>query len=102
MATAHGARFRIFLVQDHGRCLWNEMPRKAMREKKIELLTWYPKRFQDLNPVQTAWRGVSARRADIEPRRIEARDDFVVRLRQAVAWVDQHRNSYCTQLRMLR
>ena len=92
MAAAHGARVRIFLVQDHERCLWNEMPRKAMREEKIELLTRYPKCSQDLNPIETAWREVRVRLADTEPRRIEARDDFVVHLRQAVAWVNRHRS----------
>ncbi|CAK0888840.1 unnamed protein product, partial [Prorocentrum cordatum] len=83
-----------FLVQDHERCLWAEEPRCALREQGIHLLEHYPRCSQDLNAIEAAWREVRARLAATEPDSIETRDQFIVRLRAAVAWVNVRRRAY--------
>ena len=86
------------LVQDHERCLWSNSSRDALRGASIKLLENYPKCSQDLNPIETAWREVRARLAVTEPVRMEARKEFVRRLRAAVAWVNRNRHNYLLQL----
>ena len=88
----------IFLVQDHEKCLWNARPRAAMREAGIHLLEDFPKCSQDLNPIETAWRELRARLAATEPADRESRGDFIVRLRNAVAWVNSSRKPYLKYL----
>ena len=84
----------VFLVQDHEKCLWCDEPRQALREQGITLLEEYPKCSQDLNPIETAWRELRARVAETEPEERETRSEFVVRLRNAVAWVNANRYEY--------
>jgi transposase len=80
-----------FLVQDHERCLWSAEPREAMQEQGLVLLENYPKCSADLNPIEEAWRELRARLASTEPADMEDRATFLVRLRQAVAWVNVNR-----------
>ena len=83
-----------FLVQDHERCLWCSEPKQAMREQGLTLLENYPKSSQDLNAIETAWREVRNRLAETEPDSRETRDQFIIRLRNAVAWVNANRGEY--------
>ena len=87
-----------FLVQDHEKCLWSAEPRQAMQDQEIVLLENYPKCSADLNPIDTAWREVRARLAATEPKTWEDRESFVVRLKQAVAWVNVNRAEYLKKL----
>ena len=83
-----------FFVQDHERCLWCSEPRLAMKEQGLTLLEDYPKCSQDLNAIEVAWREVRNRFAETEPASRETRRDFIVRLRNAVAWVNSNRSDY--------
>ena len=83
-----------FIVQDHERCLWCSEPRQAMQQQGLTLLENYPKCSQDLNAIETAWREVRGRLAETEAESRESRDEFIVRLRNAVAWVNSNRGDY--------
>ena len=89
---------RVYLVQDHERCLWAEEPVDALEDENIHLLTEFPKCSQDLNPIEVAWREVKARLATTMPATAESRDVFLRRLRRAVAWVNEHRADYLSRL----
>lgn len=89
---------RVFLVQDHERCLWAEEPCDAMEDENIELLEDFPKCSQDLNPIEVAWREVKARMDDTLPSKSEARVGFIRRLHRAVAWVNANRANYLWHL----
>jgi hypothetical protein len=82
---------KVFLVQDHERCLWAEEPVDAMEDENIELLDNFPTSSQDLNPIEVAWREVRSRLDATMPAVFESRPAFLRRLRQAVAWVNSHR-----------
>ena len=88
-----------FLVQDHERALWRPEPRQAMKDNGITLLEKYPKCSQDLNPIETVWREVRNRLYVTQPStHNESRDEFIRRLRQAVAWVNSNRANYLMKL----
>jgi hypothetical protein len=88
------------LVQDHERALWRDEPADAMPEQAISLLKNYPKCSQDLNPIETAWREVRSRLYETDPVERENRDDFIIRLRSAVARVSKNRGEYLATLCM--
>jgi hypothetical protein len=93
-ASFHVQKRGVFLVQDHERCLWTEEPRSAMKVAGVVCLTNYPKCFQDLNPIETAWREVRARLAVTQPTVVERRGAFIVRLRASIAWVNRNRADF--------
>ena len=88
-----GRNVQTFLVQDHERCLWTDEAAAAMEEQNVVRLD-FPKCSQDLNPIETAWREVRVRLADTEPKTFEDRATFLIRSRQAVAWVNHNRADY--------
>ena len=92
--AAHSRATRVFLVQDHERCLWSEEPLDAMEDENIHLLEEFPKCSQDLNPIEVAWREVKARMDDTLPTKPEPRPVFLRRLHRAVAWVNANRAEY--------
>ena len=96
--SAMGRRAKPIMVQDHERALWCDEPRDAMRECGIELLENYPKCSQDLNVIETAWRELRERLYETEPTEMEDREEFIKRLRLAVAWVNRNRRSYLRHL----
>ena len=89
--AAFGPRAAPFLVQDHERCLWTAEPRAAMLQQGIKLLVNYPKCSQDINPIEEAWRELRARLAQTDTTHLEGREEFTVRLRAGVAWVNRNR-----------
>ena len=94
---ALGPNQRPFLVQDHEKCLWNDLPLAALRQIGVELLTNFPKCSPDFNAIEGCWREVRARLAATEPTRFESRAQFVARLRVAVAWVNRNRTDLFLQ-----
>lgn len=60
----------------------------------VELLECFPRCSQDLNPIEVVWRELRARLADTQPVAMETREEFIVRLRQAVDWVNKNRGDY--------
>ena len=97
IAYVHGPGKKTFLVQDHERCLWTDAAMAAMDEQGIAPLD-FPKCSQDLNPIETAWREVRVRLATTEPAAFENRAAFLVRLHQAVAWVNKNRVEYMRKI----
>ena len=47
-----------------------------------------PNFSQDLNPIEVAWRELCARLDVTQPTAMECKQDFIARLRLAVAWVN--------------
>ena len=78
--------------------MWAVEPRQALREQGITLLDKYPKCSQDLTAIETCWREVRARLFSTEPTRLESRDQFILRLRAAVSWVNRNRKEYLEKL----
>ena len=89
---------KVFLVQDHEKCLWADEPVGALEDENIELLEHYPKSSQDLNPIETAWRELKTRLDFTMPDTFESRPQFVQRLHQAVAWVNKNRSAYLLKI----
>ena len=69
-----------------------------MRDVGIQLLENFPKCSQDLNPIETAWRELRSRLDATLPKNLEKREDFIPRLRAAVAWVNANRSEYLAHL----
>ena len=86
--------FKPLLIQDHERALWTDEAREAMAENGVELVERYPKCSQDLNLIETAWRELRERLYATEPMKIETREEFIIRLRLAVQWVNRNRRRY--------
>ena len=88
------------LVQDYEKCLRCEEPLQELRKLSVELIHDYPKCSQDLNAIENAW-GVVRQRLDATvPTGMESRDDFLIRFRAAVNWVNANRSAqlwkFCT------
>ena len=96
--SVFGKGVQPFLVQDHERCLWTHEPRQAMKDVGIQLLENFPKSSQDLNSIETAWRELRGRLAETEPAQMETREEFIIRLRLAVRWVNRNRGDYLAEL----
>ena len=79
------------LVQDFERCLRCDEPLEELRKLKVELVPDYPKCSQDLNAIENAWKVLRERLDETLPSALESRDDFVLRLRNAVRWVNVNR-----------
>ena len=86
------------LVQDHEKALWTEEATSAMKEIGLNLFKRYPKCSQDLNAIETAWRELRARLYASEPAQMETREAFVVRLRNAVVWLNRNRRQLFLEL----
>jgi len=80
-----------YIVQDHEKCLHCEEPLAAMAAIGVELVKDYPKCSQDLNAIENAWKLLKDRLYETLPTRLESREDFVRRLKAAVAWVNRNR-----------
>ena len=89
-----GTGVKASLLQDHERALWKERPITAMKRNNIQLLDHFPKCSQDLIPIEPVWRELRARLADTEPTHKESRDEFIVRMRNAVSWINRNRKEW--------
>ena len=79
------------VLQDHERCLWSDEAEEGFKEIGAEPLRNYPKASQDLNPIEICWRELRDRLYETEPTYVEDRDQFIQRLRNAVAWCNTNR-----------
>lgn len=93
-----GRRRKQILVQDHERCLWTDEPMQAMKDCKIQVLERHPKHSADLNAIENAWKFLRGRLDETLTLELESRDEFLVRLRSAVAWVNRNHKETFLQL----
>ena len=83
-----------YLVQDFERCLRSEGPMHAFQQLGIEVVADYPKCSQDFNAIENCWALVRDRLAETLPQGLERREDFVVRLKQAVQWLNRAKRDH--------
>ena len=69
-----------------------------MRSIGLTLLENYPKRSQDLNPIEAVWKLLRDRLGETVPTSADPREAFAPRLRQAVAWINRHHRNYMLRL----
>ena len=69
-----------------------------MKKIGLNLFRRYPKCSQDLNAIETAWRELRDRLYASEPLEMETREAFIVRLRNAVVWVNRNRRKLFLKL----
>ena len=78
-----------YLVSDFEKCLRATGPLKALAQIGVELVEGYPRSSQDFNAVENCWDILRERLKVTLPRGLESRVDFIVRLKQAVAWMNR-------------
>ena len=76
------------VIQDYEKCLRSAEALNAFRKIGVSVLKEYPKCSQDLNPIEGAWKLVRDRLFATLPTELESRDEFLPRLRNAIAWVN--------------
>ena len=79
------------LVCDYERCLRCEMAVHALSKTSLRLLDRYPKVSQDFNAIENAWGELKERLDENQPTYLEGRAEFILRLKAAVRWMNQHR-----------
>ena len=65
---------------------------QALRKVDLKLVEGYPKVSQDFNAMENAWKIVRDRLDETMPVKLEARADFIKRLKAAVRWANSHRS----------
>ena len=80
------------VVQDFERCLRCSEPLAAFAAEGMELVEKHPKMSPDLHAIENAWSLLRQRLAQTLPVERETRDDFCVRLRRAVRWLNDHKD----------
>ena len=75
---------RVFLVQDHERCLWTEPSRKALAAAGCDVVTQHTKHSPDLNAIEAWWGRLKNVLETKAPAEAESRSAFVDRLRKTV------------------
>ena len=64
-----------------------------MADAGIIVSHMHPKYSADLNPIENAWALLRSRLADTLPAKVESREEFIVRLRAAVAWLNRNQKA---------
>ena len=80
------------VVQDYEKRLRCVEPMDAFRKIGVQLVDEHPKYSQDLSAIENAWKIVRERLDETMPTWLEKRDDFIVRLRNAVKRVNANRH----------
>ena len=87
-----------YLVQDFEPCLRSEEALEAFQRVGVELVPDYPRSSQDFNAIENAWELLRRRLDTTLPRGLEDRGSFIVRLREAVRFVNRYRKSRLEEL----
>ena len=82
-----------FLVQDFERCLRSDGAMNAFKVLGIQLVEGYPRCSQDFNAIENCWDLLRKRLFATLPLGLEPREVFVVRLHEAVTWINRHQRS---------
>ena len=80
-----------YIIQDFERSLRCPEPLEAMEAIGAEVLASFPKCSQDMNAIENAWNLLKDRLNVTMPTEMEDRDAFIVRLRNAVAWLNHNK-----------
>ena len=86
------------LVQDFEACLRSDEALEAFDRVGVKLVPGYPRCSQDFNAIENAWNLLRQRLAETLPRAMETRDDFIIRLRQAVVFLNRYRKNRLEEL----
>lgn len=88
------------LVCDFEGCLRSKHSVEALEKIGLSLVPGYPKVSQDFNAIENVWNLLRKRLFATLPKGLESRDAFIVRLKAAVKWLNQHKQKemwhYCT------
>ena len=79
------------LVCDFEWCLRSTVVVSELKKIGLQLVDAYPKCSQDFNAIENVWDIVKERLEETWPRALESRDEFVIRLRGAVKWINRKR-----------
>jgi hypothetical protein len=79
------------LVCDFEGCIRSEAAVSALAKVGLTLVQDYPVSSQDFNPIENVWFILKQRMDETMPVHLEARADFVKRLKAAVLWANRHR-----------
>lgn len=86
------------LVQDFEKCFRCAEPLEALRKVGCKLVEGYPKCSQDLNAIENAWKLLRDRLFQTLPTERESREEFVTRLKNAVAWLSRNKYDHMLDL----
>ena len=87
-----------FLVCDYERCLRSDVALHALSKTGLQLVDPYPKRSQDFNAIENAWKELKQRLDHTMPTHLEGREEFIVRLKSATRWLNEHRSKQLLKL----
>jgi hypothetical protein len=80
-----------YLVCDYESCLRCDLALHALSNTGLQLLDPYPKCSQDFNAIENAWGDLGERLKVTQPRKLESRENFIKRLKDAVSWMNRCR-----------
>ena len=80
-----------YLVQYFEPAIRTEDALLAIKDAGLELVELYPKKSQDFNAIENVWKMLREALMETLPPGVEKRADFIVRLEQAVAYINKHR-----------
>jgi hypothetical protein len=74
----------VWLIQDHEKCLWNEVSVSTAAKQGFTVLTKFPKCSPDLNVIEWFWARLKQLLGKNAPVKFEKRGAFLARLRRTV------------------
>ena len=77
-------------MQDHERCFWQDRNIAALQEAGCPVVARYPKCSPDLNAIENMWHRIRQHLEGHAPVEIEARAQFLQRLRRAVTSLNEN------------
>ena len=77
------------LVCDFERCLRMTTSIEELDRIGVKLIPGYPRCSQDFNAMENAWDIIKQRLDETIPKKMETRDQFLIRYMDAVRWVNQ-------------
>ena len=80
------------LVCDYEKCLRSAEALHALTKTNLKLVEGFPKVSQDFNAIENAWAILKERLDETMPVKLERRPEFIIRLKAAVKWANQHRS----------
>ena len=77
-------------MQDYEKCLWTADNQEALRKAGFDVLKQHTKYSPDLNAIEGWWKRLRERLDATAPTECETREEFLVRLRRTVNWLNDH------------